>query len=112
MVDLQGQIIPTSEEEYDLLQGLYEVTGEAQRAGIPTEEIVASLTFVAASIMVYGDEDPPEPPERPADTRRETCPNCGETIETVNPYVGGDVEIEPCGCFVTTDAVPGWIDDG
>lgn len=109
MVDLQGQIVPTSEEEYELLQGLYEVTGEARKADVPTEEIVASLTFVAASIMAYEDGEMEEPPERPAEQRRDTCPDCGEEIEEVDPYMGGDVEILPCGCYVDAGDVPNWV---
>lgn len=108
MVDLQGQIVPTCEEEYDLLRGLYEVTGEARKNDVPNEEIVATLNFVAASISVYDDEDRPEPPEIPAEKRREACPECGETIEGINPYMGGDVEIEPCGCYVDAEEIPGW----
>jgi len=109
MVQLQGQVVPTTEAEYELLRGLYEVTGEAKQSDVPSEEIVASLTFVAASIMTVADEETPEPPERPADTRRETCPDCGEEIDDVNPYMGGDVEVLSCGCYVDADDVPGWV---
>lgn len=109
MVDLQGQIVPTSDEEYELLQDLYEVTGKARKAGVPTEEISVSLMFVASSILAYEDQEAMgEPPERPADQRRDTCPNCGEEIGEVDPYMGGDVEILPCGCYVEAKDIPGW----
>lgn len=110
MVELQGQIVPTSEEEWQLLQDLYEVTGDASKAGIDTEEIVAVLNFVAVSISSYEGEEGLEAPDIPSDAKRKTCPECGEEMEDFTASLGGDVEIEPCGCQTTTEEIPGWVD--
>lgn len=113
MVELQGQIVPTSEAEYRLLEALYEVTGQAHEDDVPPEEIVTTLNFVAASIMVYGDQNAemPEVPDEPVEPEKvDECPSCGATIEGVSPFIGGDVEVEPCGCTVTVHQVPGWVD--
>lgn len=109
-MELQGQIVPTSDAEWALLQGLYEVTGEAHDAGIPDDEIVMSLAFVAASIQAYGDEELPETPEGPVDEPREDCPECNEPIEDIKPFIGGECEVVPCGCYVEHLLVSGWID--
>lgn len=111
MADFQGQWVPHDEDELALVQGLYAVTAEAQQAGIAVDDIVAAAQFVALSIHTVDEEDVPVP-EGPVETRREDCPECGEDIESVKPFIGGEVEINPCGCFSEYQRVAGWLDDG
>lgn len=110
MVDLQGQIVPENEVEWELLQRLYEVTGDAFDQGVETDEIVTSLAFVACSILATEDVEAVEPSEPPVKERRTDCPDCGEEIEDVRPFVGGIAEVRPCRCTVETAEVPGWFD--
>lgn len=112
MAELQGQIIPESEAEYALLRALYEATGEAQRDGVDTSDIVASLNFVAASIQAFDDaESLPDEPAEPTETKREDCPVCGEAIQSVAVSIGGGARIDPCGCEVDAEAVEGWVEN-
>ena len=110
MGELQGQWVPSSEEEFALIKGLYGVTGEAQQRGVDIEDIVTALHFVGLSIATMDEDEVPEPPKR-ADKKREDCPECGTEIDEVRPFMGGDVEVSPCGCFVTVHQVPGWFED-
>lgn len=104
MVDLQGQIVPESQAELDLLNAIYAVTAEAEEAGVDPEDIVVTLNFAAASINAFGDIDPAEPPDVPSPETR--CPECGEAIDDVLTALGGHVEVRPCGCEMTVDDLP------
>lgn len=110
MTELRGQLVPETEEEWDLLKAIYDVTGDAYEAGMEEEEIAISLHFAALSILAFGGEQIQEAPSGPSDDPREDCPGCGTEIEDVEAFIGGDVEIRPCGCTIDVDQVPGWID--
>lgn len=109
MVDLKGQAVPETEAEWRLLRDIYDVTGDAYEDDVSKDEIAVALHFAALSIQKFGGEQIPEPAE-PSDDPREDCPTCGDEIEEVKPFMGGDVEVQPCGCTVTVHQVPGWID--
>lgn len=111
MVKLNGQVVPETEDEYEMLKGLYEVTGEAQRNNVPQEDIVLTLMFVGSSLTAYGDEHLAETAAEPeAVDKRSTCPECGGDIGDVTASIGGEATVEPCGCNVTVHQVPGWFD--
>lgn len=109
MVEIQGQIVPTDEEEMEFLEDLYAVTGEARKAGLDVDDIVISLNFVAASIRAADEQDSPEGPDAVAESKIEDCPQCGEEIENVKPFIGGEVEVQPCGCSIYHERVAGWL---
>jgi len=109
MVDLQGQIVPTSEAEYELLKELYDVTAEAKSEGVETADIATTLQFVAVSIMAYEGDEMPEQPEPPDDDVTENCPECGESIEDVLFSIGEQASIRPCGHEVDVSDVSGWV---
>jgi len=112
MVDLQGQVVPKTEEEYQLLNDIYAVTGEAFENGVDRESISVSLQFAAMSILASEDTGTVEQPPEGSDIEpREDCPNCGGNIEDVRAFIGGDAEVSPCGCYVEVAEVPGWLDD-
>lgn len=108
MVDLQGQIVPETEAEWELLNNIYDVTAHAEEEGVRNEDIVLMLTFAAASVQAFGDEEPPERPD--VDPPETHCPECGERIDDVLTALGGHVEVLPCGCDMEVDDLPGRFD--
>ena len=114
MVEVQGGIVPETEAEYELLMTLLEATADAHtERGVPEKDIAQLLNFAAMSVVDSSDGSAIDQLEREDDSveKAEHCPQCGEEIESVRPFIGGDVEIDPCGCSVEHTRVAGWIDD-
>lgn len=112
MVSLQGQAVPESEDELTFFEAVYGSAVTAYEADVPREDIAAILGFAAATILKADvDEDLETPVAQPDAQPREDCPECGTEITGVRWSIGGAGVVDPCGCDVITDDLPGWIDN-
>lgn len=111
MAKLGGQIVPETQAEWNLLQDLYAVTGEAKKTGVDDATILMMLNFAAVSIAGQGAlGDPVDVPIEGSD-RTEACPECDTEIENVVWQMGGTVYVRPCGHEVDGSEIEGWVDD-
>lgn len=110
MPEMQGQLVPESEVEWQLMQDLYADTAEAKQGGMSTADITTVLNFVASSIQAH-DADPEAESVPDFDkhlSRAEKCPQCEHPIEAVVPSIGGEAQVQPCGCRVDRGEIPVW----
>lgn len=113
MARINGAWTPETEAEKKFIMGVNGLCGKAFEEGVDQEDIVAGLSFMAASLGMQDPEvDPLEDMPEPSEGRRETCPieDCETEIEEVRAFIGGRVIVEPCGHRAEIEDVPGWVD--
>ena len=115
MSEIRGAWVPETEAEHRLLLDLHEATRGAYDEGVDPSDIVAAMNYLGAAIALHGDESGFKAAEEQREhdkemSKRSDCPECGGTIEAVKPFIGGDVRVDPCGCYVTVQQVAGWVD--
>lgn len=115
MSDIRGAWVPETPAEDELLMDLHEATRKAHNAGVDPSDIVGGMNYLSAAIALYGDESgfvnaAEQRDHQEEEVKIENCPECDTPIESVKPFIGGDVRVEPCGCFATVHQVSGWID--
>lgn len=112
MADLNGSWVPASQEEASFIMSLSALASRAYDDGVDQEAIAGGLAFMSGVVAMQDPdeetlEDLAEPPE---ETKRETCPDCGDDIEQVSAFIGGQCIVSPCGCNVRIGEVSGWVD--
>lgn len=119
MADLQGGWVPETQAEWELINDLNAVTVVAYEDGVAQEDIVSALTYMATSVVTSDPQkatqsDPePEPisiEESEGSEELDECPYCGEVIEEVQAFLGGNTIVVPCGCKGHVDDFPGRFD--
>jgi hypothetical protein len=110
MAEIKGAWTPETDAEMDFIMGLNGLCQKAFQDGVEQDDIVGGLSFMAATVSMQDpDEDLEEAMAEPPDKRSE-CPDCGEEIDDVRPFIGGECIVEPCGCNVHYTLVEGWVE--
>lgn len=120
---IEGQWVPESENELELMKQLHAAKVQAYDKGVPPEDIGAIFAYMAsASIAVPPDKENIEDGRSSLQQamqrekeKAENCPNCGEVIQNAVPLgIGGEFRIIPCGCtfeWEERDKIGPWINE-
>lgn len=99
---IEGQWIPESEEEVELIKSLHAVKVASYERGVDIEDIATAFAYMASATLAQPPEDKEgRELEDVVDEEREErfCPRCDEEIGNVRFLgIGGKFSLSPCGC--------------
>jgi hypothetical protein len=120
---IEGQWVPESNEELELMKQLHAAKVQAYDRGVSPEDIGAIFAYMASSSIAV----PPKEGEQNGDQtslqdvlerenkKAKNCPDCGEIIQDAVPLgIGGDFQLVPCGCsfdWDDRDKIGPWIEE-
>lgn len=116
---IEGQWIPESQEELELMKNVHAIKVEAYESGVSPEDIASIFAYASSSSIV-------EKPEKEGEERNlsdamqkekqkaDKCAKCNEKIMGARAMgIGGDFILVPCGCEYSwdeRDKIGPWIE--
>lgn len=120
-MNIEGQWIPESDEEFELMKRLHEAKVEAYEEGVDPDQIAAMMSYMASASLtekpedVEFDEEEIEGEMNKEMAKADECPECGEEIQDAKAMgIGGDFYLVPCGHefeWSDRDEIGPWIED-
>lgn len=115
---IEGQWIPESDEELEMMKQIHSIKVNAYNSGISPETIASMLAYASSTSIV---EKPEESETRKLDDivekekeKAENCIKCNEKIMNARSMgIGGDFILVPCGCEYSwdeRDKIGPWIE--
>lgn len=114
---IEGNFLPMSDREEELMDDLFSLTRDAYNDGVPKVRIAGILAFFAAGAIdpkslnaedkqvQYDTEDLEARMNAETEDEPDVCPSCKEEgtyteISDVRSQLGGQLLVEPCGCVI------------
>jgi hypothetical protein len=105
---IEGGWVPQDEEEESLMEDIHYVTRKAHSRGVSRRRIASLCAFMAsAAIDPRSDANAESAEADGADGNlggtSDSCPKCGDYVDSHVTGMGGPIELRPCGCTFEQD---------